>query len=431
AAEERLEKFAEFYMQALSPPEVRFGGKRLMVAIGDGCTEGTEEYGMMGTGFAKAKPAIAKRLMGAWRENGRVHTGFHGSTLLKIDDGLPGESPNLGSAKFPGYFSVLRSGWGTPEENAVWCVNGNFYVDHGHNDLGSVIAYLLGAPVSIDWGPIYSPRVAGGVMHSGVIQEAAFGQAWDKDIAALDAGVGFSGHYGNHGVGEATSLDVSPNGRRMVSTIKSGLREGGKPEDITTWMRTVSLVTSDPELPVLCIRDTFSGKDAAVPKIFSLNLMAEGAVETPVGPQTPPVRMWPAAEKATDPATQMPSAGKVFPLSPGVNRLGFTGQKWKGHPTEGIDWDVYVVPTEPQQAHVGNWGNQASSSASLFQAAQGRKYEERQHILRVRGTGSFTTVIVPWKKGKKPAGVEVSTAGDTVLVKTGQNTIAFKADGTW
>lgn len=431
AAEERLEKFAEFYMQALSPPEVRFGGKRPMVAIGDGCTEGTEEYGMMGTGFAKAKPAIAKRLMGAWRENGRVHTGFHGSTLLKIDDGLPGESPNLGSAKFPGYFSVLRSGWGTPEENAVWCVNGNFYVDHGHNDLGSVIAYLLGAPVSIDWGPIYSPRVAGGVMHSGVIQEAAFGQAWDKDIAALDAGVGFSGHYGNHGVGEATSLDVSPNGRRMVSTIKSGLREGGKPEDITTWMRTVSLVTSDPELPVLCIRDTFSGKDAAVPKIFSLNLMAEGAVETPVGPQTPPVRMWPAAEKATDPATQMPSAGKVFPLSPGVNRLGFTGQTWKGHPTEGIDWDVYVVPTEPQQAHVGNWGNQASSSASLFQGAQGRKYEERQHILRVRGTGSFTTVIVPWKKGKKPAGVEVSTTGDTVLVKTGKNTIAFKADGTW
>ena len=426
ASEERLEKFAEFYMQAMSPPEVRFGGKRLMVAIGDGCTEGTEEYGMMGTGFAKSKPALSKRLMGAWRENGKVHTGFHGSTLLKIDDGLPGESPNLASARFPGYFSVLRSGWGTPEENAVWCVNGNFYVDHGHNDLGAVIAYLLGAPVSIDWGPIYTPRVAGGVMHSGVIQESAFGQAWDKDVTSLDNGVGFSGHYGNHGVGEATALDVYPNGRRMVSTIKSGAGENQ-----TTWVRTVSLVTSDPEMPVLVIRDTFSGKDAAAPKIFTLNLMAEAAVETPVGPQTPPIRLWPAAEKPTDPATQMPSAGNVFPLSPGVNRLGFTGQTWKGHPTEGIDWDVYLVPAEPQQAHVGNWGNQNSSSASLFQAAQGRKYEERQHILRVRGTGTFTTVIVPWKKGKKPSGIEVTADGNTIVVKMPKGVIRFKPDGTW
>lgn len=430
ASEERLEKFAEFYMQALSPPEVRFGGNRLMVAIGDGCTEGTEEYGMLGTGFVKAKPALSKRLMGAWRENGKVHTGFHGSTLVKINDDLPGESPNLASAKFPGYFSVLRSGWGTSEENAVWCVNGNFYVDHGHNDLGAVIAYLLGAPLSIDWGPIYSPRVAGGVMHSGVIQEAAFGQPWDKDIASLDAGVGFSGHYGNHGVGEATSLDVYPGGRRMVSTITSRLRGGGKPDDITTWVRTVTLVSRNPEQPVLVIRDTFSGQDAAAPKIFTLNLMAEGTVETPVGPQTPPVRMHPAAEKPTDPATQMPSAGKVFPLSPGVNRLGFTGHKWKGHPTEGIDWDVYLVPMEPQQAHVGNWGNQASSSAGLFQTSQGRPYEERQHILRVRGTGSFTTVIVPWKKGQKPEGLEVSSDEGAITVKTGTSHVTIAPDGT-
>jgi hypothetical protein len=429
ASEERLAKFAEFYMQALSPPEVRFGGKRLMVAIGDGCTEGTEEYGMLGTGFAKTNPALSKRLMGAWRENGKVHTGFHGSTLLKIDDELPGESPKLTDARFPGYYSILRSGWGTPEENAVWCVNGNFYVDHGHNDLGAVIAYLLGAPVSIDWGPIYSPRVSGGVMHSGVIQEAAFGQAWDKDIASLDAGVGFSGHYGNHGVGEATALDVFPKGRRMVSTIKSGLREGGKPEDVTSWVRTVTLVTADPELPVLVIKDTFSGKDAAAPKIFTLNLMADGAVETPAGPQTPPVRMHPAAEKPTDPATQMPSAGKVFPLSPGVNRLGFTGQTWKGHPTEGIDWDCYVIPQEPQQAQIGNWANQASSSASLFQAAQGRPFEERQHILRVRGTGSFTTVIVPWKKGKKPEGLTVDAADDTITVKTAASSVTVDAEG--
>ncbi len=431
ATNDRLAKFAEFYMQAMTPPEVRFGKHRKMAAIGDGGTEGTEEYGMMGTGFAKAKPELSKRLMGAWRENGKVHTGFHGSTLLKIDDGLPGESPKLGDAKFPGYFSVLRSGWGTPEENAVWCVNGNFYVDHGHNDLGELVIYLLGAPLSVDWGSFYTPRVSGGVMHSTVIQESAFGQPWDKDVTSLDNGVGFSGHYGNHGVGEATSVDTYPNGRRMVSTIKSGLRDGGKPEDVTSWVRTVSLVTADPQLPVLFIRDTFSGKDAAVPKIWSMNLMAEGDVETPTGKKTPPQRTFPAGDKMTDAAKQMPSAGPVFPLSPGVNRLGFTGQKWKGHASEGIDWDLYVVAAEPQQAQIGNWANSSAPCSGEFQAAQGRPFEERQHILRVRGTGSFTTVIVPWKKGKKPAGIEVSADGDTIEVKMLKGLIRFKPDGTW
>jgi hypothetical protein len=431
ATNDRLVKFAEFYMQALTPPEVRFGKHRKMAAIGDGGTEGTEEYGMMGTGFAKSNPELSKRLMGAWRENGKIHTGFHGSTLLKIDDELPGESPKLGDAKFPGYFSVLRSGWGTPEENAVWCVNGNFYVDHGHNDLGEVVIYLLGAPLSIDWGSFYTPRVSGGVMHSTVIQESAFGQPWDKDVTSLDNGVGFSGHYGNHGVGEATSLDTFPDGKRMVSTIKSGLRDGGKPEDVTSWVRTVSLVTTDPQLPVLFIRDSFSGKDAAVPKIWSMNLMAEGDVETPAGKQTPPPRTFPAGDKMTDAATQMPSAGPVFPLSPGVNRLGFTGQKWKGHASEGIDWDLYVVAAEPQQAQIGNWANSSAPCGGEFQAAQGRPFEERQDILRVRGTGTFTTVIVPWKKGKRPAVLEVTADGDTVVVKTPKGTIRLKPDGTW
>jgi hypothetical protein len=431
AQEERLERFAEFYLQALTPPEVRFGGLRRMVAIGDGATEGTEEYGMLGTGYATAKPALSQRLMGAWRENGKVHTGFHGSTLLKIDDTLPGVTPNLGDAKFPGYYSILRSGWGTPLENAVWCVNGNFYVDHCHNDLGALTLYLLGAPVSVDWGSLYTPRVSGGAMHSTVIQESAFGQAWDKDVANFDSGVGFSGHYGNHGVGEATAVDTYPDGKRMISTLRSGLRDGGKPENITTWVRTVSLVTADPKLPVLLIRDTFSGKEAAVPKIWTLNLMADGVVETPAGPQTPPQRTHPYADKATDPATQLPSAGPVFPLAAGTNRLGFTGQTWKGHPSGGIDWDVYLLPDAPQQAQLGNWANQSSPSAHEFERAQGRKYEERQHILRVRGTGEFVTVIVPWPKGAKPEGLSVTREGELIAVRSAGREIRFRTDGTW
>ncbi len=421
AEEERLARFAEFYMQALTPPEVRFGGNRLMVAIGDGSTEGTEAYGMMATGFAQSKPELSTRLMGAWQENGKIHTGFHGSTLLKINDKLPGVSPDLGDASFPGYYAILRSGWGTPEENAVWCVNGNFYQDHCHNDLGSIVTYLLGVPLAIDWGPIYYPRVAGGVMHSTVIQESAFGQPWDRDIQDMGLGSGFSQQYGNHGVGEATSLDVFPNGRRMISTIRSGN---------TAWVRTVTLATADPNMPILVIRDTFSGKEADAPKIFTLNLMAEGAVETPAGLRTPPLRMHPPSDKTTDPATQLPSAGEMFPLTPGVNRLGFTGQTWNGHPSEGIDWDVYLIADEVRQAHVGNWGNQWNGpSGNLFQAAQGRTFEERQHILRVRGTGAFTTVIVPWKKGQKPDKLTVTNEDGAITIKAARMSVMITPDG--
>ena len=420
ATEERLARFAEFYMQALSPPEVRFGGLRKMVAIGDGATEGTEEYGVLATGFARCNPKLSARLMGAWREEGKVHSGFHGSTLLKIDDDLPGVSPNLGDARFPGYYSILRSGWGTPRENAIWCVNGNFYADHCHNDLGSLVIYTLGAPLSVDFGSFYTPHASGGVMHSTVIQESAFGQDWDKDVTGLRNGGGFSRHY-RKGVGEATALDVFPEGRRMLSTIRSGPK-GQQAQ----WRRAVTLVNADPAAPLILVQDTFTEKDADAAKIMTLNLMAQGQVETPIGKQTPSPRTHARADhKNSDPKHQLPSAGPVFTLAPGVNRLGFTGQVWKGHPTGGIDWDVYQIAAEQQQAHIGHWAHISSPGAGEFKRAQGRSFEESQYILRVRGTGSFTTLIVPWAKGKKPKRISVTLRGDTIVVTTAAGSTSF------
>src|SRR5437867_1906955 len=44
--------------------------------------------------------------------------------------------------------------------------------------------------------------------------------------------------------------------------------------------------------------------------------------------------------------------------------------------------------------------------------------DESQHIVRVHGTGAFTTLVLPWRKGEKPTGLTVTQDGDAILVKT-------------
>lgn len=412
AQEERLARFAEFYLNFLTPPEVRFGGLRKLVAIGDGSTEGTAMYGQMATGFGAAKPDLSARLMGAWRAGGNVHGNFQGTSYLKIDEDLPAADAALGSATFPGWYSVLRSGWSTPDETAVWLTGGEDYRDHRHSDNGSVVIYALGAPLSIDWGPIYYPHVHGGFMHSLVLPESATGHRWDQGDVPLDAG----GRWLAVGQG-ALKTDANS------TLVRGRFRLGGDLE----WVRTVRLIRAAPDLPLIAIHDEFTGERAATPKIRTFNLMAAGPVTTLAGAVTPPERTH-ARESHTagNPGHELPSAGPVLELPGGVNRLGFTGQAWKAHPAGGIDFDLYLASDAATQAHVGNWAHlwHPSPEEGQFRAAnQSDRFEERQHILRVRGSGPFTTLIVPWRKGHRPDGLTVSQEGGTLVVQTPQGVI--------
>src|SRR5439155_207099 len=106
---------------------------------GHGLTLGTANMPVQQQGYRD----FCSRLMGAWQASGKPQSGFFGTTLLTIDDTLPAGDPQLGDATFLGYYSVLRHGWGTPDETAVWIVNGDFYTDHRHEDHGSVVIYAL------------------------------------------------------------------------------------------------------------------------------------------------------------------------------------------------------------------------------------------------------------------------------------------------
>jgi hypothetical protein len=245
-----------------------------------------------------------------------------------------------------------------------------------------------------------------------VLPEVETGQPWDRGGVPLDAGKCW--HAGK---------PVPPQRDAHSTGTTHHFRLGNDLE----WSRSVRLIHAIPELPIIAIRDTFSGPRAAEPKILTFNLMAAGPVATPAGPMTPPERTH-ARESFTPGKVEdeLPSAGKVFELPPGVHRLGFSGQTWKAHPAGGIDFDVYLSSDTAAQVHIGNWAHlwhPSPEEGQFCSANDAQRFEERQHILRVRGTAAFTTLLVPWNKDRQPAGLHVSADGNSLVVRTANQMI--------
>ncbi len=119
--------------------------------------------------------------MGAWDQSKRPHSSFYGSTSVMIDDTLPIEDPKLGDYNGPNYYSVLRHGWGTPHESALWFITGDRYYDHRHQDHGSFVLYALGQPIVANWSSMGTPHIGGSFMHTGVTLERSLTKPWDQD----------------------------------------------------------------------------------------------------------------------------------------------------------------------------------------------------------------------------------------------------------
>jgi len=389
ADEPRLAKFAEFFMQVQTPREPRLAGLRGYLPIGDGELSPTELPGLLGTGFRTVNPALSERLNSTWIQGGRHQNHYAVPTLLLIDDTLPAARANLRSAVFPGYLSVLRAGYDTALETACWLLGGEYYSDHRHNDRGSVVAYALGQPVLADWSDGYNPRVDGSYTKSAVVFADSVGGGWATDSPSLA-----------HGTTWADSK-VEP----LVETAAGGMAQSSALSDNTTWTRQVTLVHADPTHPLILIRDTFAGYRATADKVMTLNLCAEGVVTAPGGLITPPARL----------APDRPSATPVFSLSAGVQRFRFTGQF-------GVDFDVYVVGDRPQQGLLGNWGLPVGNGPAAGQI-------ERQHILRVKGSGGFRCLIVPWKKTDAPPDLLVQSSADEISVRQNGRVTTFTGSG--
>ncbi|MHB9130243.1 MAG: chitobiase/beta-hexosaminidase C-terminal domain-containing protein [Armatimonadota bacterium] len=405
---QRLTNFAEFYLNLMTPKEVRFGGKRKVVSIGDSCTEGSSLFGELASGFKGTNDTLAQRLMGAWYANGNYHTsGNFGPTIFRIDENAPSTSPALGNATFPGWASMLRNAYDTDQETAIFFINGDVYSDHRHEDQGALSIYALGAPLAMDWGSYAYPHVQGAYIHSMVVPTSTLPTAWDADNCSLN------------GPTSVWKVSTQDNFLSFGSSAQSAAHFTD-PLNVSQWNRSVDSIHPNAIYPVILIRDTFSGAVTTADKVFTLNMMATGSVNTPGGSITPATRFWDNNNSANQ---QLPSTGTVFTVPSGVQRFAFTGQQFgTAGVTPAIDWDLYTVSSTDQQALIGNWGNNYTTDGSDYSAANGgAAYTEKQHILRIKSNGAFKVLILPYRKGQsrtqtvtENAGVVTITAGTEV-----------------
>jgi hypothetical protein len=297
---------------------------------------------------------------------------------------------------------VLRSGFATPNETATWFVNGRWYSDHTNNDLGEIINYSLGVPLSQDFGGFYTPQDVSAYYHSMVVENSTIpaGYAWNS--ANIPAGPANTAGVDNYSRPTVPTEDFAS----FNSSGETDATFAFAPNAFTAgynWTRSIQSLHSVLSLPLTVINDSFTGADASAAKVMSLNLMAAAPTGSPADATVN------GAGYSITPSTDYTnnntwaSAGPVVALNGGfgVNEFDFTGQN-------NIDFSVFVFTPGASSALIGNWG------------VTDNGVHEQQDILRVNGTGSFKTVIVPWVHGSKPAGLAVSSdpTTSTVTVST-------------
>ncbi len=404
----RMERMAEFLLQLQTPPDVRFGGRRKILSLGHGQGQtGSAMLGQTATLLATRYPELSARLMGAWKESGNPHNMFFGDSRMKIDESLPSGPVKLGHDDFEGYMSVMRYNSDTDRETALWFVNGSGYSDHAQGDQGTVMIHALGAPLSENWGSYSFPFTSSPLMHSTAIPESLLDQPWNAEEVSLTYPSDMSGApWGRKGNTGWPLLG-------FTESAKDRARFADRSD--YHWERSVLSIDADPTRPVFVIDDsvTIEG-DHPSEMIYCWNMMAEGEVKTPAGALTPELRTHHEKNKILE----KPSAALVREMKAGLNRFQFTG-RW------GIDWDLYSVSPVDYKFALGNFATSwaGSEGGGQFRRAQGRPFEQRQHILWIRGDSQHRTVILPRLKTDDGAPAELSQDGETLSVKLASGTL--------
>ena len=148
---------------------------------------------------------------------------------------------------------------------------------------------------------------------------------------------------------------------------------------------------------MILIKDDFTGPKSADAKVFTMNLMATGNVGIPASGGD--VSYAPIQRTYGESA----STGTVYPIDAGLKRFQFTGQQFgAAGVTPAIDFDLYTHASSGLSTLVGNWADTWHPGEEMqeFQTQNGSSFEERQHILRLKGNGGFKVLLLPRRKGQ-------------------------------
>jgi hypothetical protein len=410
--------FANWELSIQTPPDPRFGNARKVYSNGDGATEGDPRLPLLAAALQRTNPGIASNLMWVWQQSNDGTSLTEDSAISSmafIDPTIPAVMPRLGSINIPGYHSVERHGFGTPNETVAWFINGDFYAigGHRHFDDGQVSLYALSAPLAIDWNAtLAAPNTSGRFSHDSIVYDSELKHPWNADNALLTDAPTLMNNATN------TEFGAFANSTTATGTFTAS--------DGTVWTRTVRTMAFTPSYPIIYVADSFAGPSAAAGKTLTWNMMADGRVSTPAGWITPITRF---SAGCQNPAGALPSNGTVHTLGSGLQAFSFTGITWPKHPTGGIDWDVFLLSdTSAQQFFIGNWGHgcHPGRETAEYKAANRAPFAEKQHILRVHGTGPFTTIILPYRKTEPPArGVTRQSCG--VQIAQGNEITCFNS----
>jgi hypothetical protein len=390
---DRLTGLAEWSMQILTPKQSRFGNLRKMVPYGDTTSEGHSLFLSMIMGFEAHDLTLSKRMAGAWADMGQPLDSFYACAGLKIRPNFPTQDPALGDADFPGYMTVIRSGWGTANESAVFLLHGDTNIDHATFQRGSPSIYLLGAPVCIAFGSMYNIHVIGPwVSCSTYIPVSELGWS-DGHGKLVDGGewntfTDLNVPCGNHSTLFHDSYTYEPTTNRVDLTCTFS---------VSGWTRHLTYYRDVVSCPIIRLRDS----NTAGESVFTLHLMATGAVTKSDGSTVTPTTL-----------TDTP-----FSILNGAC-FKFVGQ-W------GVSWDLYYFGPSAE-AFIGVWINTWANGteAGQYKQATGRAFEEKQYILRIKTAGPCDVVVVPYRTGQRPTGLNVVQVFGGLRVDPASRTLA-------
>ena len=156
----RLLAVSTYYANLLTPPDPRFAGKRMPMALGDNVPFFNNMFTYLAASGRAAYPVQAGNALWCWEQMGRP---AHGALLLMQEHVLDGSLPAVPitgtSRAIPGFGVMFRHGFGTSNETFMTYRQSDFAYGHYDEDQGSFSLCAKGAPLCLDWID-YSPNEA-------------------------------------------------------------------------------------------------------------------------------------------------------------------------------------------------------------------------------------------------------------------------------